>query len=86
MTNQDKDASNRAAVEAQAKFTLISPRFIIKNHQEGRRKYLDLVDMPEGKNFNIWTLTVIVDVDNESVKPEEGGMLYDKRMAAKSNI
>ena len=96
--HQGKDSANRAAVEEQAKFTLTSPRFIIKNHQEGRRKYLDLVDMPEGKDFNIRTLTIIVDGDNEvvtwipkrsindSVKTEEGGMIYDKRMAVKTNI
>ena len=96
--HQVRDSANRAAVEAQAKFTLTSPRFIIKNHQEGRRKYLDLVDMPEGENFNNRTLTVIVDGDNEvvtwipkrsindSVRTEEGGMIYDKRMAVKTNI
>lgn len=56
-----KDAENRAAIEKQAKFSIQSPRFIIKNDIEGRVKYLDLVDVPQGAIKKYRVLTIVVD-------------------------
>ena len=51
--HQLRDSANRAAVEAQVKYAVQYPSFIIKNGIEGRFKYLDLVDIIEGDIIKI---------------------------------
>ena len=58
-----KDAENRAAIEEQVKYTIKSPRFIIKDKIDGRIKYLDLVDVPEINIKRYRTLAIIVDTN-----------------------
>ena len=89
--HEEKDAFNRAIVERQAKNSIIKPRFIVKDQNyEGRRKYLDLVDVPEGDGIKIKSLTVVVD-DNDRVVTwilkrtitdflPKGDMFYDSQM------
>ncbi|MBR1397753.1 MAG: hypothetical protein IJ563_09515 [Selenomonadaceae bacterium] len=59
--HSSKDAEARASIEEQAKFSIQSPRFIIKNAIKGRRKYLDLVDVPQDSIKKYRTLTIVVD-------------------------
>ena len=86
-----KDAGNRASVEKQVQKSIANPRFIINDQNyEGRRKYLDLVDVPEGDGFKIKTLTIVVENNhkvvtwilkrniNEFVPKEE--IIYDSQM------
>lgn len=95
--HESKDAANRAAIEQHAQFSLEHPRFIIKDRKyEGRRKYLDLVDVPEDAEDKIRSFTVIVDENdaivtwipkrslNEGVK--KGEKIYDARMAAQARL
>lgn len=95
--HESKDAANRAAIEEHAKFSITVPRFIIKDCKyEGRRKYLDLVDVPESEEDKIRSFTVIVDENdaivtwipkrslNEGVKKEE--KIYDARMVAQARL
>ena len=95
--HESKDAANRAAIEEQAKYSIVAPRFIIKDRKyEGRRKYLDLVDVPEVDEEKISSFTVIVDENDavvtwipkrslrEGVKKEE--KIYDARMAAQTRL
>ena len=92
-----KDAANRAAIEEQVKFTLHSPRFVVKDRKyAGNRKYLDLVDVPEEAESRVRTLTVIVDENDEVITwiPKrsinegftKGEEIYDARVAAEAGL
>ena len=89
--HEDKDALNRSLVEKQVQKSIAAPRFIINDlNYEGRRKYLDLVDVPEGEGIKIKTLTIVVEENhkvvtwilkrniNEFVPKEE--IIYDSQM------
>ena len=97
--HESKDAANRAAIEEQVKYTLSSPRFIIKTPLEGRIKCLDLVDVPDVEEMKIKTLAIVVENTkrpfevvtwmprrsiNEGFK--KGEEIYDARMAAKTDL
>ncbi len=71
--------------------SIVAPRFIIKDQRNsGRRKYLDLVDVPDETGVKIKTLTIVVDDKNEVVTwilkrninelVPEGGMIYDAQV------
>ena len=89
--HEAKDALNRSLVENQVQKSIAAPRFIINDQNyEGRRKYLDLVDVPEGEGIKIKTLTIVVEENhkvvtwilkrniNEFVPKEE--IIYDSQM------
>ena len=94
-----KDAVNRAAIEEQVKYTLTSPRFIVKTPLEGRVKYLDLVAVPEDNIIKIKTLAIVVENNkcpfevvtwmprrsiNEGFK--KGEEIYDARMVEETDL
>ncbi|MBR1579605.1 MAG: hypothetical protein IJ668_03820 [Selenomonadaceae bacterium] len=95
--HESKDAANRAAIEAHAQYSIANPRFIIRDRKyEGRRKYLDLVDVPENVEDKIRSFTIIVD-ENDAVVTwipkrslnegaTKGEKIYDARMAAQTRL
>lgn len=88
----DKDAAVRKSLEEHVKYALEHPRFIVKAQNfEGRRVYLDFVDIFNEDSISIRPLFVVVEENNEVVTwfakrtvnlniKEIGGIIYDERI------
>ena len=90
--HEANDAKIRMRLEEQVKFTIENPRFIVKAQKfEGRRVYLDLVDIFNENAISVRPLFVVVETNGEVVTwfakrtvnvnvQADGGIIYDKRI------
>ena len=90
--HDSKDADVRKSLEDRVKYSLENPRFIVKAPNfEGRRVYLDLVDIFNADSTSIRPIFIVVEANNEVVTwfakrtvnvniEEIGGVIYDKRI------
>ena len=90
--HDSNDAKIRSGLEEQVKYSLQSPRFIVKHEKiAGRRVYLDLVDIFNKDMISIRPLFVVVEENGEVVTwfakrtvnvnvQEDGGIIYDRRI------
>lgn len=90
--HDQNDAKIRQKLEEQVKYSIQNPRLIVKHEAiEGRRIYLDLVDISNENTISIRPLFVVVEENGEVVTwfakrtvnvnvSKNGGIIYDKRI------